>query len=295
MWQVDSDFESHRSSLERLAYRMLGSRADAEDVMQEAFLRWTRAERENVRNPRAFLNSIVTRLSIDRKREIDARKETYVGPWLPEPYVDPEATADRATEVAETVSLALMHVLERLSPVERAAYLLREVFDFDYSEISNVLEKSEANCRQIVSRADERVHAERPRFEASREEVARMSERFLNACATGDYDGLVQLFSDDVVAISDGGGKVAAALRPIEGSDKVARFFIGILKKAPPDARIERALVNGQPGLLMYVGPELENVVSFDVVDGRIREVLIVRNPEKLDRIIDAIKRPSLS
>lgn len=295
MLPVDSDFESHRSSLERLAYRMLGSRADAEDVMQEAYLRWTRAERENVRNPRAFLNSIVTRLCIDRKREIDARKETYVGPWLPEPYVDPEASADRATEVAETVSLALMHVLERLSPVERAAYLLREVFDFDYSEISNILEKTEANCRQIVSRADERVHAERPRFEASHDEVARMSERFLSACATGDYDGLVRLLSDDVVMLSDGGGKASAALRPIEGSDKVARFWLGIFKKVPADGRAERALINGQPGLLLYLGSKLETVISLDVVDGRIRGMLVMRNPDKLERVAGQSERSTAS
>jgi RNA polymerase sigma-70 factor (ECF subfamily) len=282
MPDVDPNFETHRPHLEQMAYRMLGSRTDADDVLQDAYLRWSRAPRDDVRNPRAFASSIVTRLCIDRRRQIDLRKETYIGPWLPEPVIEAEPPPGRTAEVAESVSLAMMHVLERLSPVERAAYLLRQIFGFEYAEIGQILEKSEVNCRQIVSRAEERVHAERPRFEPDREVVARISEQFLAACATGDYDGLLRLLADDVVMLSDGGGKVAAALRPVSGSDHVARFFLGIFRKAADNTRIERASVNGQPGIVAYFKDQLVSVLSFDIADGRIRGCYVVRNPAKL-------------
>lgn len=292
MRQTDSDFELCRAHLERLAYRMLGSRADADDMLQEAYLRWTRAPRDQVLNNRAFLSSIVTRLCIDRRREIERRKESYVGPWLPEPFVEPEPTPDRAVEAAESVSLALMHLLERLSPVERAAYLLRQIFDFDYAEIGKILDKSEANCRQIVSRCNTRLHADRPRFEPGIDEVARVNGQFLQACATGDYDGLVRLLADEVVMVSDGGGKAAAALRPVVGADKVARFFLGVYRKSAGDARVEHVLVNGQPGLATYSGAVLTTVLSFDVGDGQIRACYLIRNPDKLARSAEADHRP---
>jgi RNA polymerase sigma-70 factor (ECF subfamily) len=285
MSDLDPDFEEHRAMLERLAYRMLGSRPDADDVMQEAYMRWTRAERENVRSSQAFLHSIVTRLCIDRRREIETRKETYVGPWLPEPLVEMEPPADRAAEVAENVSLALMHVLERLTPVERAAYLLRQVFNFGYGEISDILEKTEANCRQIVSRAETRVHEGRPRIEADREEVSRLSEQFLHACSTGDLDGIVKLLTDDAVMVSDGGGKALAALRPIIGSDPIARFFHGIFKKTPEGTLFQRVLINGQPGFLVIIDGQPSHVMTFELDNGRIKEILIIRNPDKLARV----------
>jgi len=282
---TDSDFEVHRNYLERLAYRMLGSRADADDVLQEAYLRWTRAERENIRSARAYLSSIVTRLCIDRRREIEVRKESYVGPWLPEPIVESAPPADQAAEMAESVSLAMMHLLERLSPIERAAYLLRQVFNFDYAEIGQILDKTEVNCRQIVSRAEERIHADRPRFEPHHDEVERISEQFLQACTTGDYNGLVQLLAADATTYSDGGGKVYAARVPIVSADHVARFFLGIFRKTSHIARVERALVNGQPGLLFYFGQQLSHVLGFDIVDGRIQTLYVVRNPDKLHRV----------
>jgi len=277
-------FEEQRPGLERLAYRMLGSRVDADDVLQEAFVRWAREDRHEVESPRAYLTSVVTRLCIDRKREINARKETYVGPWLPEPILEPVAAADRPAELAESVSMAFLYVLERLSPVERAAYLLRQVFGYDYSEISAILEKSEENCRQIVSRAERRVHEGRPRFDAPSEEVSRVSQEFLQACATGDLNGLLRLLADDAVVISDGGGKASAALRPIEGANHVARFFLGIFKKWPAYGRAERVLVNGQPGFAAYLHNEIVSLFSLDVVDGRIQGVYVIRNPDKLPR-----------
>lgn len=279
-------FEEQRPGLERLAYRMLGSRADADDILQEAFVRWAREDRHTIDSPRAYLTSVVTRLCIDRKREIDARKETYVGTWLPEPILERAggAAADRPAELSESISMAFLYVLERLSPVERAAYLLRQVFGYDYAEISTILEKSEENCRQIVSRAERRVHEGRPRFDAPSAEVSRLSQEFLQACATGDLQGLLRLLADDVVVISDGGGKATAALRPIEGPDHVARFFLGIFRKSPAYGRAEQVVVNGQPGLAAYLHDELVSLFSLDIVDGRIQGIYVMRNPDKLPR-----------
>lgn len=285
MPELVAEFEEHRDHLSRIAYRMLGTRADVDDVLQEAFLRWTNSERSDVRSPRAFLSTTVTRLCIDRRREIDARKETYIGPWLPEPMVEFEVATPERAEMAESVSLALMHVLESLSAAERAAYLLRTMFDYDYSEIAAVLEKSEPSCRQLVSRATAHVQAERPRFEASAEDVQRITDEFLLACSTGNLQGLVQLLHDDAVMLSDGGGKATAAQVPIIGSDRISRFWIGIFKKTPDNARIARCRVNGQPGYAMYLGDELVTLFSIELDEGRIKRVFVVRNPDKLARV----------
>jgi RNA polymerase sigma-70 factor (ECF subfamily) len=285
MPELVADFEEHREHLSRLAYRMLGTRADVDDVLQEAFLRWSKAARDEVRSPRAFLATTVTRLCIDKRREIDARKETYVGPWLPEPLVEFEVDRPERAEMAESVSLALLHVLESLSPAERAAYLLRMMFDYDYSEIAVVLEKSEPSCRQLVSRAQAHVQAERPRFEATADDVQRITDEFLTACSTGNLDGLVQLLHDDAVMLSDGGGKATAAQVPIVGSDRISRFWIGIFKKAADNSRIVRCRVNGQPGYAMYVDDQLVTLFVTEIDEGRIKRVLVVRNPEKLSRV----------
>lgn len=282
MHNLVADFEDQRDNLSRLAYRMLGTRSDADDVLQEAFIRWTAADRSAVRSPRAFLSTMVTRLSIDRRRQIEARKETYVGPWLPEPIVEPDKPHADRVEIAESVSLALLHVLESLSPAERAAYLLRKMFDYDYAEIALVLEKSEPTCRQLVSRAESHVHEERPRFEVSPVEVRRISDQFLQACASGDLQGLVQLLHDDAVMLSDGGGKVSAAQVPVEGRDRIARFFLGIFKKAPASARLAAVRVNGQPGYAMMVDDQVVTIMAVDIADGRIRRFFMIRNPEKL-------------
>jgi RNA polymerase sigma-70 factor (ECF subfamily) len=286
MSQADPVFEQHRAELTRLAYRMLGSLADVDDVLQEAYLRWSREKRDDVRAPRAYLYSIVTRLCIDQRQSIDARKESYVGPWLPEPVVEltpPEP--GRELEVAESVSLAFLVVLESLSPVERAAYLLRRMFDYGYAEISEILGKSEPTCRQLVSRAEERIRARRPRFEPEPGEAERLTGAFLRACSTGDLDGLVQLLATDAITYSDSGGKVPAALAPIVGAERVARLFVGLMKKAPPDLEFRSARVNGQPGLATLHHGQIVNVLTLDVVDGKVASCFIIRNPDKLARI----------
>ncbi|MBS0205428.1 MAG: RNA polymerase sigma-70 factor [Planctomycetes bacterium] len=279
------EFEDLRPELQRLAYRMLGTLSDADDVMQESYLRWISADRTTVQSARAYISSIVTRLCIDQRRAIETRKETYIGPWLPEPIVEAESMSGEPVEVAESVSLALMHVLETLTPVERAAYLLRKVFDYDYAEISEILGKSEANCRQLVSRSESHVLAERPRFEAGPEDVQRISNQFLHACSTGDLGGLVNLLSEDVVIYSDGGGKVTAALRPLEGIDRASRFLLGLFKKAGPTVEIVPIRVNGQAGYAAFDAGRLVTVWTMDIADNRIRRCFLIRNPDKLARV----------
>jgi RNA polymerase sigma-70 factor (ECF subfamily) len=262
---------------------MLGSLADADDVVQEAYLRWTRADRSGVGSPRAFLLSTVTRLCIDQRRAVDARKEEYVGPWLPEPVVE-AADPGARLEAAEEVSLALLVALESLGPVERAAFPLRRVFDYEYAEIAAALDKSEEACRQLVSRAEGRVRERRPRFDPDPGEAERLTEAFLNACTTGDLSGLTGLLTEDAVALTDGGGKATAALAPIHGADKVARFFLGLMKKAPPGLELRRVRVNGFPGVMAVLGGEVVNVLALDVADRRVAAVYVVRNPDKLAR-----------
>jgi RNA polymerase sigma-70 factor (ECF subfamily) len=243
MRPLDDAFEEHRPMLAKLAYRMLGSMPDADDIVQDAYLRWSLVDRAAVGAPRAYLTTIVTRLCIDRRQSIEERKKTYIGPWLPDPIVDP---ADRL-ETAESVSMALLLILESLSPVERAAYLLRRIFDYGYGEIGEVLGKSEANCRQLVSRAEEHIHRRRPRFEAHPDEAERVTAAFLEACSSGDLKGLLDVLTADAVLYSDGGGKAPAALAPIRGAERVARLFLGIFKKAPAGLEVRAVRVNGQP------------------------------------------------
>jgi RNA polymerase sigma-70 factor, ECF subfamily len=286
MSTTDPDFEQHRSGLARLAYRMLGSLTDAEDVLQEAYLRWTREERSAVKSARSYLYSVVTRLCIDQRRMVETRKESYVGPWLPEPVVEP-GPADPAEqlETAESVSLALLVVLESLSPVERAAYLLRRVFDYGYDEVSTILGKSEPTCRQLVSRAEEHIRERRPRFEPAPGEAERLTGEFLQACATGDLAGLVSILAADAVLYADGGGKVAAARIPIQGAERIARFFLGVTKKALPGLEVRRVRVNGRPGVVVLEASQVVNVITLDVSDGRIVTCFVVRNPDKLARV----------
>jgi RNA polymerase sigma-70 factor, ECF subfamily len=287
MSRVDEVFEEHRPALARLAYRMLGSLADADDVLQEAFLRWARDTREDVQSPRAYLFSIVTRLCIDHRQSVEVRKMTYVGPWLPEPVVEPVSLGPGIElETAESVSMALLLVLESLSPVERAAYLLRRIFDYDYEVIAQILDKSEPSCRQIVSRAEQRIHSQRPRFDADPAQAERLTDAFLRACSTGDLNGLVQILASDAVLYSDGGGKASAALAPIRGADKIARFFLGIMKKSLKNMEVHRVRVNGQPGVVITLESQLVNVLTLDVVDGRIASCFVVRNPDKLARVV---------
>lgn len=284
MLELDPVFEEHRTGLERLAYRMLGSLADADDVLQDAYLRWSRTDRSEVQSAQAYLTSIVTRLCIDQRRKVDARKESYVGPWLPEPLVEAPA-ARNSLESAEAISMAFLVVLESLSPVERAAYLLRRVFDYDYDQIADVLDKSATNCRQLVSRAEERVHERRPRFEPDPDAAEQITRRFLEACTTGDLDGLVGLLAADAVSYTDGGGKATAAMVPVHGAQKIARMFIGLARKYGSDFELRPVRVNGQPGVLTLYGGQLGHVMTLDIVDGQIANCYVFRNPDKLARM----------
>jgi RNA polymerase sigma-70 factor (ECF subfamily) len=274
-------FDRHRQLLFSIAYRMLGSVLDAEDVVQEAYLRWQRVSEAEVRSPRAYLSAVVTRLCIDQLRSAKARREEYVGPWLPEPL--PTEPAPDADVLDESLSMAFLVLLESLTPTERAVFLLREVFDYDYDEISRLVGKSEENCRQIARRARQSVAARRPRFESSPGQEERLVGSFLEACLGGDMEGLLALLSEDVTLWSDGGGKTRAALNSIHGADKVARFLFGILRKAPPGFLVRRASINGRPGLVGYFEDgRPQSVVTFDVAEGIIRAIRLVVNPEKL-------------
>ena len=281
------DFERHRSLLFSIAYRMLGSVADAEDVVQEAYLRWREVPETEVRSPRSYLSAVITRLSIDRLRSAQAWREEYVGPWLPEPLLsDRTEEITDATELDESLSMAFLVLLESLNPVERAVFLLREVFDYEYAEISRLLGKSEANCRQISRRARRSVAARRPRFDPSPEAEERLFGRFLEACMGGDMEALLSLLWEDVTLWSDGGGKVVAARNPIHGADRVARFLLGIAREAPPGFVLRWLPVNGRPGLVGYFADgRPQSVVTLDVAQGSIRAVMLVVNPEKLQNV----------
>lgn len=281
----DGTYDRHRPLLFSIAYRMLGSVMDAEDVVQEAFVRWRRAPEAEVRSPKAYLSAVVTRLCIDRLRSARERREQYVGPWLPEPLPDERApdVAEETAVLEESLSMAFLVLLESLTPVERAVFLLREVFGHDYAEVARIVGKKEANCRQISRRARAAVAARRPRFERSPGEEERLRDEFLRACSAGDMEGLVALLSEDVTLWSDGGGKVRAALNPIHGADNVVRFFSGTLGKAPPDLAARRTRINGRPGLVVYFGDgRPQSVATFEFAEGRITAIRLVVNPEKL-------------
>jgi RNA polymerase sigma-70 factor (TIGR02957 family) len=280
-------FETHRALLVSVAYRMLGSLAEAEDVVQEAWLRWDRTDQDAIEDARAFLVRVTTRLAIDRLRRLKARREAYVGPWLPEPILT-EADAGDAVELAESVSLALLVVLETLSPLERAVFVLREAFGMSFAEVAGVLDRSEPAVRQLAHRAREHVQARRPRFDADRRAQQEVTERFFAACAGGDVEALMAALAPDVVLVSDGGGKAKAALRPITGADKVARFLVATVAQGLeiPDLRTGIVDINGAPGIVAWTGSDPFISVSLVVTDGRIEQVLIVRNPDKLGGLV---------
>lgn len=278
-------FASTRPLLFSIAYRMLGSVMDAEDLVQEAYVRWQHAADVDVRSPRAFLTTIVTRLAINQLRSARERRETYVGAWLPEPLVtDAQPDSSRSVELAESLSMAFLVLLERLSPVERAVFLLREVFDFEYEEIGHIMDKSEPNCRQIMARARSHIGNERTRFDTDRAQADRLVEQFARAAMEGDVDGLVAALAEDITLWADGGGKVrGAALQPIHGVEPVARFLLGIMRRfVPPGTRVRPTSINGQSGFVAYVGAEPRAALVFDIREGRIRTIYAIGNPDKL-------------
>src|SRR3954469_15582919 len=285
-----AEIYAHRPVLQGIAYRMLGSLAEAEDAVQETFLRWHRQDQaeqlSEIREPKAWLITTLTRHCIDRLRAAKTQRESYVGMWLPEPVVEEPAVqpVDRL-ELAETLSMAMLMMLERLSPDERAAFLLHEVFETDYPDVARILGKTEPACRQLVHRAKERVKAGKPRFTPSRAEQEKVMEGFKRAVASGDVAGLAALFSAKATLYSDGGGKAAATLNPTYGSEKFARFFIGVRDKQPEGAEILPRIVNGSLGYGVFVGDTPIQAHPFEFDGDRIVAVHIVRNPDKLGHL----------
>ena len=289
-------FEPYRRRLLGLAYRMLGSMADAEDAVQETYLRWHRADRDKVSDPRAFLMTTTTRICLDMLTSARARREEYVGPWLPEPVVDTAALApDSRTELAEDLSVALLLTLDRLSPLERAAFLLHDVFDFAFSEVAPALERSEAACRQLAARARTHVRAVRPRGAtapparpgAIDAKHAQLLSAFMAATQAGDVDALTRLLASDARVVTDGGGKVRAAQEVIDGGDRVARFLVDATRKRPDawwraDFTLRIATVNGLPGVIVDAPEGPVQTAAFEIDGNVIRALYVVRNPDKL-------------
>jgi len=277
-------FVAHRNLLFTVAYEMLGSAADAEDVLQETWLRWVKVDQEQVRDERAYLVRITTRQSLNRLRTMKRRKEAYVGPWLPEPLLTtPDVAED--VELAESVSMALMLVLETLTPTERAVFVLREVFDVSYDEIAAAVDKTPPAVRQIAHRARQHVDARRPRAAVSQRQTKAALQSFQRAIETRDLQGLLDVLAPDVVLIGDGGGLKQAGLRPVVGADKAIRYILGGIGKTPATLTSEPTVVNGNPGLVLRLDGELDGVMAIRVDDGRITGVYYVRNPEKLSRV----------
>jgi RNA polymerase sigma-70 factor (TIGR02957 family) len=272
-------FGAHRSLLFTVAYEMLGSAADAEDVVQETWLRWANVDHAEVREPRAYLVRIVTRQALNRLRTVARRREDYVGEWLPEPLLTaPDVAAD--VELADSVSIAMLTVLETLAPAERAVFVLREVFETPYEEIAQAVGKSPAAVRQIAHRARDHVAARHPRMPVSATEQQQAVERFLAAVRQGDLQGLLDVLAPDVVVVADGGGLVAAAARPIYGAQRVARFLMGAARLT--GFEVTAVWLNGSPGGRIDIDGALDTAVSLTVVDGRITHIYAVRNPHKL-------------
>ncbi len=283
-------FEPHRAHLTGLAYRMLGSLVEAQDVVQEAYLRWHRSgDGEAVDNPRAFLSKTVARLCLDQLKSARTRRELYVGPWLPEPILDENEnalTSETAGEYAHDLSVALMLTLERLSPPERAAFLLHDVFDMEFEEVASVLGRTSASCRQLAARARTHVRAARPRFRTSPEECERLAAAFGAAVRSGDATALANILAEDAVFLSDGGGKLPAALRPIYGRERIVRLFTGLIRKAPIRERgLGPSRINGYPGFVIEAQDGRVMTVTLDFREGRVSTIYVVSNPEKLQHV----------
>jgi RNA polymerase sigma-70 factor, ECF subfamily len=284
------DFELFRPHLFAIAYRMTGSVTEAEDLLQEAFLRLERARQGGVviESPGAYLAAVTTRLAIDDMRSARARRQSYVGTWLPEPIVtDPRESPEQMAELSDSLSMAFLLLLERLSPIQRAVFLLREVFDYSYGDIAEIVEKSEANCRQILGRARQHVHADDARYAASTESSEALLRSFLAATRDGDLGQLVDLLAADVVFYGDGGGKATAVREPLYGRERVAPFVLALFKLVPRWGVVpEPASVNGEPGIVVYdpLG-KIVSVFSFEVSDGLIQALRGIVNPDKLQHL----------
>ena len=291
MTEIDQ-FQTHRPALFAVAYRMLGSATDAEDILQDAWLRFAGARPSDLRSAKAYLTTIVTRLCLDRLKSARATREEYVGPWLPEPVVTSDRPGpERSLAQAESVTLAFMVLLETLSPEERAVFLLREVFDYEYDEIAQMLETSSANCRQLFHRAKGRIAERKPRFRAAMDEKRPLVERFVRAFSEGSEAGLTSVLAEDIGFWSDGGGKVLAARRPIFGRDQVVSLLLGFRRTAPAigvpleSVTLDIVEVNGEPAVLLRVAGRIDGVYVMAVEEGAITAIRVVRNPDKLTYI----------
>lgn len=282
-------FETLQNYLFAIAYRMLGSVMEAEDIVQEAWLRWDRTDQSAVHNPKAFLAKTVTRLCLDHLKSAQVQREQYVGEWLPEPIITTQSRQladslepDKAVELAESLSFAFLHMLERLTPAERAVFILREVFDYDYAAIAEMVEKKEATCRQLFRRAKGSVAATRPKFDTTPAEHEQILAQFATACMSGSMEGLLAILAENVVEYSDGGGVRKAALKPIFGADRVARFMLGLMKQAAGEYTPEITHANGRPAILISHKREPYSLMLVHIENGRIKYVYNQLNPTKI-------------
>ena len=288
-------FDRNRPKLQAIAYRMLGTISDAEDMVQETFIKWQQSKLE-VQPPQAYLTTVVTRLCIDYLRSARVRRERYVGVWLPEPLVSHQLNEPRElVELADSLAMAFLVMLERLSPTERAVFLLKEVFEYDYDAIALIVDKSSVNCRQIFRRAKQHLQNHRSRFVPSLQQQEQLTEKFIDACQLGDLPGLIDLLTADITVYSDGGGKVSSLLKPMQGATKVARFLIALRRsKLIPDYNLELIRVNGQLGIIYTIDGSVQSVVTFEFLDCRIRSIYFVRNPDKLRHIANSFSNQTL-
>ena len=295
--QLTKVFEAHRDLLTAVAYRMLGRVVDAEDIVQETWLRWTAEDRGEVRRPRAYLVRITTRLALDRLRQAQTRQESYVGPWLPEPLISElstgrDDTAERALS-AESVSMAMLVVLESLSPLERVVFVLREAFGFPYAEIAQTLERGEAAVRQLATRARRHVDARTPRYDVDPDMRRDLTERFLAAATGGDLQRLLALLAPDISLVGDSGGKAKAPRRVIETADKVGRFLNGVATKIDSRSEVRIVAFNGAPAVVLTVDGQVTHAVQLEVTDGLIQRVYLWANPDKVGPLTDQLHRGS--
>jgi RNA polymerase sigma-70 factor, ECF subfamily len=279
-----SEFDQYRQSIFGLAYRMLGSVMDAEDVVQEAFLHWQKVSTENIQSPKSYLMTIVTRLCIDQLRSARTKREEYIGDWLPEPWLQ-DANPDQNTDLIDSLSTAFLLVLERLTPPERAVLLLHDVFGYTYEEIGGIVGRTTADCRQIGHRAHGKLSANQPRYQPSTQQVLALTEQFVRACTEGDLTGLVAVLSDDAILRSDSDGKAKAARNPIMGAVKIARFFVAVRRKYAPASLLKVVHLNGQIAVIEYQGDEPSRVNTFEFKDDRIKTIYRIANPAKLTRL----------
>ncbi|MCC5809244.1 MAG: RNA polymerase sigma factor SigJ [Ectothiorhodospiraceae bacterium] len=276
-------YQNARPKLFGLAYRLLGSRMDAEDVVQDAWFKWSEADADDIRDPEAWLVTVVTRLGIDRLRQLQARREDYFGPWLPEPLVGGQGrSAEQLSELASDLSMAFLLALERLGAEERAAFLLREVFDYSYAELGEVLDKGEAACRQMITRARARIREDRPRFQVSGEEHRQVVQRFVDALMREDSEAFVNLLAEEVSWVSDGGGKAVAATRVVRGIRAASRLAMGLARRWRGQWQATGETVNGQPGIMLQVGGRLQSVMMLETDGRRVLRIYSVVNPDKL-------------